>query len=431
MILSKDSHCYPLKNTDQAKYFCIENKQKSKKKMPMLWNWKKITLLLLTVLNKLNPSNPFAMPSGRINVRPHTGIVQQAATTSIDNINSNVLSVASPQLLEFREPKTNVTVVLIGAMHYNPTSVRLTQDVIDDLGKSNKLGSVVIESCDIRWNKTGELYEESPLIEKFLSNEMRMGSDMALTYQRPVILGDQRINITTTALKNGFKQTFVDLTNPINGWKRFANELSGAAKVALPTGPGYLGLFGFLDLRLLLAAPVSFVKYPTSFLFRSPIFTAIFLTLVASSIIDPSSMDGSVGDVSESANLDDLVASIGISILETIVFSRLLIKELLAERNEILAKNILDQCKIYASPVSGSKKPGIQIPFISRWLTSSTNPTSMVSDTVYTEDSLKYLPTTAFLGASGDDNNNEKVVVAVLGMAHCNGIAKLLKEQMI
>lgn len=397
----------------------------------MLFNAKRTTFVLLTVLNKFNPTNPLVIPFGRTNIRTHSGLPRKAATASIDSIKSNVLTVTSPQLLEFREPQTNVTVVLIGAMHYNPTSVRLTQDVIEDLGKSSKLGSVVIESCDIRWNKTGELYEESPLIEKFLSNEMRMGSDMALKYGRPVILGDQRINITTSALKNGFKQTFVDLTNPVNGWKRFTNELSEAARVALPSGPGYLGLFGFLDLRLLLASPVSFVKYPTSFLFRSPIFTAIFLTLVASSIIDPSSLDGSVGDISESVNLDDLFASIAISILETVVFSRLLIKELLAERNEILAKNILDQCKIYASPLCGSKRSEIQIPFISQLLAYTTKSNSMVADTVYTEDSLKYLPSNTFSGKSGDGNNNEKVVVAVLGMAHCNGIAKLLKEEMI
>merc|ERR1711865_1146088 len=41
-----------------------------------------------------------------------------------------------------------------------------------------------------------------------------------------------------------------------------------------------------------------------------------------------------------------------VAILETIVFARLLLKPLLAERNEILAKSILDQCQIYASSSS-------------------------------------------------------------------------------
>ena len=58
------------------------------------------------------------------------------------------------QLLEFVEPTTNVTVVLIGSMHYNPASIELVETTVDKLGREEKLGSVIIESCDIRWNKT-------------------------------------------------------------------------------------------------------------------------------------------------------------------------------------------------------------------------------------------------------------------------------------
>ena len=43
----------------------------------------------------------------------------------------------------------------------------------------------------------------------------------------------------------------------------------------------------------------------------------------------------------ESASATDILESILLSVLETIVFARIFLKELLAERNEILAANIV------------------------------------------------------------------------------------------
>lgn len=381
-------------------------------------------LLLSSILCALKLSLSFApLPS---NVRFQTPRALNMAA------NSNVMSFSSPQLLEFREPKTNVTVILVGAMHYNPTSVRLAKDTIEDLGQSDKLGSVVIESCDIRWNKTGELYEESPVMKKFLINEMRTASETAMLFKRPVVLGDQRINITSTALKNGFKQTFSDLANPISGWQRLFNEISEATAMALPTGPGYLGPFGFFDLRLLLAAPVSFVKYPLAFFYRSPLFTAIFLTLLASSSIEPSSFDSSYV-APENIEMSDILISVGISVLETVVFFRLLIKELLAERNEILARNILEQCKIYSktsdlSAVAQNTFFGLRLPFVGQSSTTKKDDSDVIlPEIIYAEDTM----TNSLTPLDSNSNGDDKVVVAVLGMAHCNGIMKLLKEEKI
>jgi len=355
-----------------------------------------------------------------------TSLLQQPTPFSalrMASSSSNVLSVSSPQLLEFREPRTNVTVVLVGAMHYNPTSVRLAQDTVEDLGMSDRLGSVVIESCDIRWNKTGELYEESPTLKKFLSNEMRSACDTAIKYGRPVVLGDQRINITSSAVKEGLKETFADLVNPVNGWGRFYEKVSEAVDVALPTGKGYLNAFGFLEPRLLLAAPVSFIKYPLAFLYRSPLLTTIFLTLIASSSIEPDPLTAA-----DSLELKDLLVSLGVSVLETVVFFRLLTKEILADRNEILAKNILNQCMLYSKNNKQGSIPnlfGLRLPFLN-------NASNNLDDTeiVYADDkmALGNLPSKNFIVTGKDE---EKVVVAVLGMAHCNGIMKLLKEQLV
>jgi len=182
----------------------------------------------------------------------------------------SVMSISSPQLLEFREPQTNVTVILLGSMHYNPISVGLAEDIIQELGQANKLGSVVVESCDIRWNKTGEINTVDPKMKKFLRSEMVSASDAASIFNRPVVLGDQRINITSVGLKDSVKQTFLDLANPVSGWKSFSDDVSNAFRVALPSGPEYLGPFAFFDLRLLSAAPVTFLKYPLAFFLSIP-----------------------------------------------------------------------------------------------------------------------------------------------------------------
>merc|ERR1712238_132445 len=138
------------------------------------------------------------------------------------------------QLLEFVEPTTNVTVLLIGSMHYNPASIELVEQTVERLGRDDKLGSVIIESCDIRWNKTQTIMDKknTKLQEKqkakaeeesqasssssiassdavnitlnkddLLGNEMVAAWEVATKYQRPTVLGNQRINITIDALK--------------------------------------------------------------------------------------------------------------------------------------------------------------------------------------------------------------------------------------
>ena len=335
---------------------------------------------------------------------------------------------SAPQLLQFKEPQTNVTVVLVGAMHYNPSSVNLADRTIQSLGDRDMLGSVVVESCDIRWNKTKELYDEKPFLKKLLNNEMRTACDVAVSYGRPVVLGDQQINITTDEMKSTLKQTFVDLVSPPAGWRRFFTELSRAWDETLPFGgPGYLNALSFFDPRLWLVLPISLVKYPLSFLVRDPLPTSIVLSslFALSYFDDPYTMEELI---SNQVPMSDYVLSFVISVLETIVFARILLKPMLADRNIFLAESILDQCKIYASPSSVSDKTKDS----SGWFDFFTKPktstnrqkletSSFVNDAVYAPESpSEVVP----------DGEN-KVVVAVLGMAHCNGIMKLLKEQRV
>jgi hypothetical protein len=336
------------------------------------------------------------------------------------------VSLPAAQLLTFQEPRTNTTVILVGAMHYNPASIRLAKTTIEDLGTQKRLGSVIVESCDIRWNKTAELYEEKPFLKHLLTNEMRTACDAAFRFERPVILGDQRINITTTALKGSLKETFVDLVTPPKGWTRFVDEVGQAWEETVPLGgKGYLDASSFFDPLLLLALPVSFVKYPLSFLIRDPLPTTIALAvLISLSFAEEDPTMTLEALMTEQIPVSDYIVSFVVALLETAVFARLLLKPLLADRNEILARSILDQCEIFASEQEVEKKQGGIFDF----LAAGTN-NNQKKKVISSDQQIMYAPGSEI--SQQVSGSSDKVVVAVLGMAHCNGIMKILKEQRV
>ena len=363
-----------------------------------------------------------------------------ASTFAITNNKRN-----PPQLVEFVEPTTNTKVLLIGTMHYNPTSIKQVEDTIDDLAQRGMLGSVVVESCEVRWNSTMEILKtpRGQLLKPVLTSEMKAASDKAVSYNRPVVLGDQLINVTGSSLSVAFKQTLVDLSSPFNGgWKRFYNDVKEAADVALPTGPGYLTPRSFFDPRLLIAAPVSFAKYPLSFLARNPISTACVLSVMFAL----TTLDG--GSAFSDATLQEqalsILESFGFAALEFALLGRVMIQVLLAERNLVLARNILDQCEIYSESrgIAGRGGGGAWSKLVDALSPSSLFNTEkgleriLSMDTFYLPRSIDQSTNIASSGADGavvgkDDHGKDKVVVAVLGMAHCNGVQKLLREQLV
>lgn len=304
------------------------------------------------------------------------------------------------QTLDFIEPTTGTPVKLVGAMHYNPASIKLATDSIESLAAEGKLGSIIIESCDIRWNAT----LENEFVRDALLSEMKAAHDLGLKYGVPVVLGDQLINVTVDALKSGAKEAVLDLVQPWNGgWGRLFDSISTARKEAVPIGEEYLGLGSFFDPKLLGAAPVSFVKYPISYLVKSPVF-AVAVTL----LVVLGGADSSDAYAFDEASTTDLLESLLFSALETVIFARIFLKELLAERNEVLADSILGQCRNYQTVSDGS------------WLDKmfqSGGGGDKSTGAVYAPGSVA--------GKPGEG----KTVVAVLGLAHCNGIKKLLTEE--
>ena len=337
-----------------------------------------------------------------------------------------------PQLVEFVEPRTKTKVLLIGTMHYNPTSIRMVEETIEDLAGKNQLGSVVVESCEIRWNTTMEILNtpRGQFLKPVLTSEMKAASDKAASYNRPVVLGDQLINVTGSSLSSAFKTTLVDLASPLNGgWKRFYDDVSAAADVALPTGPGYLTPASFFDPRLLVAAPVSFAKYPLSFLARNPIATSIvFATMFGVTRLDTSS---AFADATLQEQIVSIVESLLFAFLEFAVLAKSILNVLLAERNEILAKSILNECVIYSEREDKSGDGAW-----AKMMTPSLFNTELGLDRILqkSKDTF-YVPPSGIAVESTSNKiakeSEEKTVVAVLGMAHCNGIVKLLREQMV
>ena len=307
-------------------------------------------------------------------------------------------SALQSQILDFIEPTTGVPVKLIGAMHYNPASIKLTEDVINELAAEGKLGSIIIESCDIRWNAT----LENDVVKTALQSEMRSAHDLGLLYKRPVVLGDQRINVTVDRLKDGAKESVIDLLAPVGGWERLYRNIVNARKEALPFGNEYLGINSVLDPKLLGATPVSLVKYPLSYIVKSPItgvaVTGLLVLLGGGEASDASSF------LTTPESMSDLFVSIAISFLETAVFARIFLKELLAERNEVLATNILEQCKNYETVDN-------------LWASFFQSKEDKSMDAVYARESVTGKP------------EEGKTVVAVLGLAHCNGIKRIMTER--
>ena len=364
-----------------------------------------------------------------------------AASTTITS-KDDVSTQQPPQIIKFQEPKTNTTVVLIGTMHYNPQSIATVTNTVQNLANEKSLASVLVESCDVRWNTTMELLKtkRGQIFEPVLMSEMKAASDVAMKNNIPVVLGDQRINVTGDMLGETFRETFVELANPFGGgWGRLMNEFQQKAEIALPSGDGYLNARSILDPRLLIAAPVSFAKYPLSFLARNPISTSIVFAFIGALTVLDATTSGDVSymDASIEEQIISILSSFAVAGLEFALFGRLMVQVLLYERNEIIAKNILEQCRLY-SRSGGTSTMNIDgdissspLSMLFSFMTSGNDtnnrkesqPIDQKFETIYVPDSPK-LNTMV-------NKDGERIVLAVLGMAHCNGIVKLLREELV
>ena len=331
---------------------------------------------------------------------------------------------SSNQVLTFVEPTTNVVVKLVGAMHYNPLSISIARNTCEELVNSCQLSAVIVESCPKRWNRTLAWQPENSIYRRIFDNEMQAAAEVASRNNLPVILGDQDIESTNRRMKEAFIQSAIDLLTPWNGgWSSIYRDITKAAKEVLPQGSQYLGATAFANPFLLAATPVSLVRYPLSFLLKSPMIGIPLITLLALSLTQVG--DSSFVEDTLLGKTGEILTSVGTFTIEIALIARVFLVALLDERNQIIADNILKQCRVASSitAISPLSKQGGGVIGTSSSLFQDI--LKKFSGSTQPEKSMQI---NLMNGENTNDISSPKVVVAILGMAHCNGVMKILQS---
>lgn len=341
-------------------------------------------------------------------------------------------TLASVPVRILREPRTGSRIVLVGVMHHNPASLDLARSTVQHERQQKRLRTLLVESCTTRWNAT---LAQPGWLKCILADEMVGAANAAEEggggRAVKLSLADQRIQRTVRRARVLAEVTLWDLATPWNGgwWRVLVDLRDGvrcltayegdgadltAGSAAADGGANYssnsesaIGLCELLDPRLVCGMPLASARYIFSLLIRGPVaFRGIAALSVALSVLgstgalqcDPSTppeswrwcvaaLDGvatsgvaaSGGGVDvSSARLDvlDLSPLINaISAVAAVVAGRVGLTAGLEERNYYLAKSIRREC-------------------LRAW----------------------------WKGESGADVS----VVAVMGLAHVNGVRQLL-----
>lgn len=285
------------------------------------------------------------------------------------------------------DPSTDIIVKLIGTMHYNPASIKKSELLVKTLAEEQILSSVIVESCETRWLKTIERQRKGSIMRNLFDNEMQAASEIADKYDIPTYLGDQNITITTTRMKETFLESIKDICTfqiikLIADLKRVKDTtISPKPKLPVSSELNYmLHIDDFMDIELLKGLPVALVRYPLAFLTKSPKNILIGLSIIGLSYVNPNVWTVLDTELAPSLDLNyiqetilDFSASFATIILEFLILGRTFLVALLEERNEVIVRRIRQAC-IEAK------------------------------------------------------NNNKKVVIAVLGAAHVNGISYLIQS---
>mmetsp|Transcript_24689 Transcript_24689/g.34325 ORF Transcript_24689/g.34325 Transcript_24689/m.34325 type:complete len:339 (+) Transcript_24689:91-1107(+) len=288
---------------------------------------------------------------------------------------------AERQVLQFRERQSGKNVVLVGTMHYNPVSIKKAENVVKKLGEENSLSSVVIEMCDKRWKSMESKQPRYSPRRKLLDNEMQGAADVARDNNVEVILGDEKISNIVGGAKNMMKKTALDILSPLKGWPEITADFYKFFSNKSGKGVPSLSVLDLLDPVLLLGLPITFVRYPAAFFLKNPLFALGLVGLFNFLSLDVGNTGGA-SIASIGGGEAQLAAQIAMQLNSALtalflvfnfavylILARTILVVLLQERDEVLAGSIREAC----------------------------------------------------LNAK-----DEQTVVAVLGMAHCNGVAKLL-----
>ena len=193
-----------------------------------------------------------------------------------------LVALHTPQVRTLREPRTGTRVVLVGVMHHNPASVALSRAITERerCRDGARLHTILVESCSARWNATLAL---GPRWNSLVADEMLAAAE-ACTERGPRLeLADQPIARTFRRAKILRTQTLRELATPWSGgWQSvWADVRDGARDVSGHGETGAIGLADVLEPRLVLGMPVGWARYLLSLATRGPFVFRAVIGLVA------------------------------------------------------------------------------------------------------------------------------------------------------
>lgn len=272
-------------------------------------------------------------------------------------------------------------------MHYNPFSIRKVTQIIHSYGSAGRLGSAVIESCEERWSTTQRIQPKGSKLRWFLDNEFQAAAELAEQYDARLILADENISKNNKRINSVLTQTIQDLCKPLLGWDSILSDLQRGWREnvdpQLPTNSKvepqgakiFLDRSDLFDFEMLQSAPISLMRYVFGFVAKKPIPGACLLIWLVG-LIGYGTIHGIGNDLSLLDEFKATAAGLLLNIFIAVpLLGRVLLVTLLGDRNEILAENIRSECQ-------------------------------RLQRTGCCED----------------------VVVVVLGLAHCNGVKRLLSK---
>mmetsp|Transcript_408 Transcript_408/g.925 ORF Transcript_408/g.925 Transcript_408/m.925 type:complete len:321 (+) Transcript_408:53-1015(+) len=272
-------------------------------------------------------------------------------------------SYSQTQTLCFKDKLSGTSVHIIGTMHYNPHSVKKVEDVIRQYGSDGRLGAVVLEQCKERWALTQSMQPPGSMLRGLLDNEFQAAAELASFYDREysetirLVLADEDIRDNNERMNDAFASTIRDIANPgKGGWRAIALDLRRAyaenTSVVPTVSVGrccrdereYLGYADLFDANLLLSAPISLIRYILAFVAKKPIRGSLLLTWV-SALIAYGLMIHDTGDLT----LTDEAMATAVGLLLNLfigvpLLGRVVLVALLSERNKIIASHIRAEC---------------------------------------------------------------------------------------
>eukprot|EP00466_Bigelowiella_natans_P006125 jgi/Bigna1/82692/fgenesh1_pg.96_\ len=353
------------------------------------------------------------------------------------------LKAHSSQILTVREKESGARVVLIGTMHFNPGSIRTVDKIVRALVRANNLSSLVIELCPGRYKAMEEVQPKGSPMRSMLDNEMQAAVEAAQEEGfDSFVLGDSSDAELLNRLQTVIQMTFRDILDPINGWKAISDDfvrlqksmggvkrdesLAFSDTVEGLSVPKY-GPLSESEAAVLLGAPVALfraqptqpfspllihtprvrIRLPIAWARARSLFVIFFLgaTIVVTVLL---------------VIVIIIITTTTIATIIALLVTALVARRRFAERQDSVAGG--DKLDAFRSPVrpSGVGRVAAVVLLLER--------DEILAGSI--REACAQAKAAAAGGAGGGESSTDtdKTVVAVLGLAHCKGVAKRLTE---